>query len=277
MNIKTALKAARTLFTDSDSAQLDSELLLAFVLGKSRTYLFTWPEQALSEEQNLRFQQFCQRRQKGHPIAYLLGQRSFWDFDLYVNQQVLIPRPETELLVELTLEKLGAGKKLIADLGTGSGAIALALANERPAWDLLACDISEQALEVAKANLDSLKLNNVEIKQGAWCAAFPQMELDAIVSNPPYIDAEDKHLSEGDVRFEPELALISANKGLADIEIIATEAQSKLKQQGWLLLEHGYQQGEAVRAVLKKLSYTAIATHKDLAANDRVTCAQLIK
>ena len=275
MNIKQALLDAKALLAQSDSAELDAELLLAKVLNKDRAYLYTWPEKMLSQQEISEFQLFCQRRIKGHPIAYLIGERSFWNFNFKVSAQVLIPRPETELLVEIALEKIENEKALVADLGTGSGAIALSIAGERPGCTVLACDLSVDALSVARENAEHLKIPNVLFKQGAWCDAFSETGLDAVISNPPYIDEADKHLSEGDVRFEPLLALVSADNGLKDIKIIAKQAQNKLKQGGWLLLEHGYQQGLAVRGILNNLAYESVATHNDLSGNERVTVAKL--
>ncbi|MDC0598770.1 peptide chain release factor N(5)-glutamine methyltransferase [Gammaproteobacteria bacterium] len=274
LTIKAALQEASSLFSDSESASLDAEILLAFVLGKTREHLFTWPEQELTVAQQETFQRHCQRRAKGHPVAYLTGQRAFWNFELKVNSHVLIPRPETELLVELSLDKLSNEEQCIADLGTGSGAIALVLASERPNWKILACDLSKAALDVARQNAECLSCTTIEFKLGEWCDAFAETELDAIISNPPYIDAQDEHLQQGDVRFEPALALISAEQGLADIKIIASQAQEKLKSGGWLLLEHGFQQGESVRQILHDQSFSDIVTHNDVAGLERVTCGR---
>lgn len=277
LTIQSALRESWAMLSASDSPQLDAELLLASALNKPREYLYTWPEKELSEEVAVQFQKFCQRRQKGHPVAYLLGQRSFWDFDLSINSNVLIPRPETELLVELCLEKLDSKTKTIADLGTGSGAIALALASENEKWQLIACDLSEEALKVARENSITLNIRNIEFRQGSWCEPVVETGLDAIVSNPPYIAENDEHLSQGDVRFEPKLALVCGDEGLADINTIAAQGLSKLKEGGLLFLEHGFQQGEAVRGILSEKGYTEIETHRDLSGNERVTCARVGK
>lgn len=273
--IKEALKQAEVLLSSTESVVLDAELLLASVLGHSREYLYTWPEQELSANQQVKFRQKCQRRREGHPIAYLTGKRSFWTLELSVNSHVLIPRPETELLVELALEILPQENLLIADLGTGSGAIALSLASERPTWQILACDVSDEALSIASSNRDSLEIPNVDFRRGQWCAAFSENNLHGIIANPPYIDEYDPHLSQGDVRFEPALALVSGELGLADIRLIASQSLEKLKAGGWLLLEHGYQQGDAVRSLLTGLGYREVATHRDLSANERVTIGRL--
>ncbi len=273
MQIQKALEQAIPQFKQSDSARLDAEVLLAFILEKPREFLLTWPESELTESEYLAYQQLVERRARGEPIAYLTGKKAFWDFELSIDSNVLIPRPETELLVELCLDLLPSDKSLLADLGTGSGAIALALAKQRSEWQILACDNSELALEMAQENANNLKLRNVSFYQGSWCEAFTESGLDAIISNPPYIDARDIHLQQDDLRFEPLQALVSADNGLADIKLIANQSRNKLKVGGLLLLEHGYQQAEAVREVLKEFSYDQIASYKDIAGHERVTLA----
>jgi release factor glutamine methyltransferase len=210
----------------------------------------------------------------GHPIAYLIGTKGFWNFDLKVTADVLVPRPETELLVEIILEHLDSKKQLIADLGTGSGAIALALASERPEWQLVATDSSQAALNLAEENAKNLQLNNIEFRQGSWAAALKRENFDAIVSNPPYIDKGDTHLKQGDVRYEPVQALVAEDQGLADLKQIAAQALDKLKPGAILLMEHGYQQGEAVRHLLTQSGYNEIQTYKDLAGLERATMAR---
>jgi len=282
VQIQQALSHASSHLNQSESPRLDAEILLAHALGKSREFLVTWPEIDLSESEQHTFLHLLGQRALGQPIAYLLGKKAFWDFDLTVNSDVLIPRPETELLVELALEHLDTSKHLLADLGTGSGAIALALAKERPEWQLVATDSSEAALKVAKLNAENLRLDNIELRQGSWCEALKggknsensNEKYDAIISNPPYIDKTDVHLSQGDVRFEPVQALVAEEQGLADLRQIATQVLEKLKPDAILMLEHGYQQAEAVRQLLEQSGYNDIQTHKDLAGLERVTMAR---
>ncbi len=288
LTIKQALTRSAVLDQISDTARLDTEILLAYALGRQRTWLYTWPDQQLSTAQQLQFEACLQRRRAGEPVAYITGRRAFWTFDLQVNPHVLIPRPETELLVELALSYLGnaeADAELaahgaaawapdwIADLGTGSGAIALALASERPHARVVAVDRSEPALEVARANALESGLNNIDFKAGSWCEALPAQKFTLIVSNPPYIDSSDPHLMQGDLRFEPASALVSADQGLADIEVICQQARLFLKPGGILMLEHGYNQADAVRALLQRYHYSEIKSCQDLAGHERVTLA----
>jgi release factor glutamine methyltransferase len=278
VKIQQASSHASSLLIQSESPILDAEILLAHVLGKSREFLITWPETDLSESEQQAFINLLEQRVLGHPIAYLIGSRAFWKFDLVVSPDVLIPRPETELLVELILEQLDTNKHLLADLGTGSGALALALASERENWQIVATDSSAAALSIAKHNALNLKLSNIDFRQGSWIEALKgdkNNELfDAIVSNPPYIDESDEHLGQGDVRFEPVQALVANDEGLSDIKLIATQAHDRLKPGAILLMEHGYQQGEAVRQLLKQSKYSDIQTYKDLAGLERATMAR---
>lgn len=250
---------------------LDAQLLLAHVLGKSRTWLYTWPEKILSVEQELQFFELITLRVTGHPIAYLLGNREFWNFELEVNPAVLIPRHETEILVELALELATNTHVNVADLGTGSGAIALALAFERPNWEIVATDLYPAALDVARSNIIKLGLTNLRLVQGSWCEPLVATDFDVIVSNPPYIEPNDPHLLQGDLRFEPHTALVSAGKGLDDIRQISHQALTRLRPAGYLLLEHGWLQGEAVRSILEGLGYTKVTTYQDHIGKDRVT------
>lgn len=269
--VKSALAQAVERFHSSDSATLDAQLLLAHVLDKSRSWLLAWPDHELTREQQRNFNALCARRAQGEPVAYLLGRREFWTFELEVCSAVLIPRPETELVVELAL-KLGAnlsGK--VADLGTGSGAIALALARERPDWQVYATELSAEAQSVAAANFRKAGLNNLHLLAGSWCAPLPGHDYVVIASNPPYIDKADPHLLQGDVRFEPRSALVANDLGMADLRQIAVQAKQYLVMGGWLVLEHGWKQGNAVRRLLVGLGYTEVATHHDHANNERVT------
>ena len=271
ITIKQALRMASHAIAGSDTVQLDAELLLAAVLGKSRTYLYTWPEQVLSPSERSYFESVLERRVMGEPVAYILGTRDFWTLTLRVNRHVLIPRPETELLVEMTLALVTTQEACIADLGTGSGAIALAIASERPVWKVVATDMSGDALTVASDNASQLNIVNVEFRQGSWCDALPPQLFDLIVSNPPYIDAADAHLTQGDLRFEPRSALVAADEGLADIRALCFQAPKCLKPGGWLLLEHGWTQGPIVAAILQSSGLETVRTLKDLNGNDRVS------
>ncbi len=271
--IRTAIQQAeRELRDTSDSPRLDAELLLAHSLGETRTYLMTWPDQALDEQQLAGFRSLLARRQAGEPIAYITGEREFWSLPLSVSPEVLIPRADTELLVELALERIPKDGELhIADLGTGSGAIALAIARERPRCHVVASDIAATALAVARFNAMQLGLSNIEYRLGSWLEALDEEMFDMILSNPPYIAENDPHLARGDVRYEPRHALSSGRDGLKDLRIIAKGARRHLREGGWLLVEHGYDQGEAVQRLMKKAGYSAVACHADLAGNDRVT------
>lgn len=269
--IKQALRMASHAIAGSDTVQLDAELLLAAALGKSRTYLYTWPEQVLSPSERSYFESVLERRVMGEPVAYILGTRDFWTLTLRVNRHVLIPRPETELLVETALALVTTQEACIADLGTGSGAIALAVASERPVWKVVATDMSGDALTVASDNASQLNIVNVEFRQGSWCDALPPQLFDLIVSNPPYIDAADAHLTQGDLRFEPHSALVAADDGLADIRTLCSQAPQCLKPGGWLLLEHGWTQGPTVAAILQSSGLETVRTLKDLNGNDRVS------
>ena len=268
--------ATEQLMLTSDTAHLDSEILLAFVLNENRTYLFTWPEKEITEQQGQHFSELLQRRTKGEPIAYIVGEQEFWSMPLKVTPDTLIPRPETELLVELALQQIESNaNKTILDLGTGSGAIALAIAKERPACDVIGIDQSKQALFVAGENTQNLNIKNVSFLHGHWFRELATTNsYDVIVSNPPYIASQDPHLSKGDVRFEPDSALSSGSDGLDDISEIADTARQFLKADGWLFMEHGYDQNTAITELLTSLGYKNITDHNDLAGLHRVVAAQ---
>lgn len=275
LSIAQCLQLAHELESLSDSARLDIELILCHILQKNRTYIFTWPDKTLSPEQIEHFFQFFNRRKNGEPIAHILGQREFWSLPLAVNNSTLIPRPDTELLVEVVLELFAQDsaqqKRSCLDLGTGTGAIVLAIASEKPDWQLVGVDKSADAVALAEQNRGQLNLNHVQIKQSDWFTAITAQQFDVIVSNPPYIDPQDPHLEQGDVRFEPRSALIADNHGLADIELIIQQGWDYLCTQGWLLLEHGYDQGEAVRDLLNSRGFVQIETRRDLGGNERVS------
>lgn len=272
-SITELLRLASVLEDVSDTPRLDLEVLLCHVLDKPRSYLFTWPEKVLDQKSTEQFNDLLQRRADGEPIAHLTGQKEFWSLSLEVNATTLIPRPDTELLVEMALSLLDKPNAHVLDLGTGTGAIALALASEHPSWQIIAVDTVSEAVALAEKNRQRLTLDNVRIRQSHWFKDLAPQKFDLIVTNPPYIDADDPHLKQGDVRFEPGSALVSGNKGLADIELIISEAKKYLSDGGWLLIEHGYQQAEAVRTLLKDNGYSHVSTQRDMAGHERLTMA----
>ncbi|MDO4709696.1 MAG: peptide chain release factor N(5)-glutamine methyltransferase [Pseudomonadota bacterium] len=250
----------------------DAEHLLLHVLGKSRGWLFAHDTDPLDNGLAEAFLGLLARRLAGEPVAYITGQRGFWTLNLNVSPATLIPRPETELLVELALARWPHEAALqAADLGTGSGAIALALASERPAAHIIATDASAAALEVARHNAQSHAIGNVEFRHGYWYAPLAGERFDLILSNPPYIEADDAHLVQGDLRFEPRTALASGADGLDDLRHIVALAPAHLNAGGWLLLEHGWQQGAAVRSLLVAAGFSEVATAQDLEQRERVS------
>jgi len=258
----------------SDSAKLDCKILLAFVLGKETSYLLTWPDKTLSETQFQAFMMLFERRLQGEPIAYIIEEGEFWSLPFYVSPATLIPRPDTELLVEHILARHVESDLSCLDLGTGTGAIALSLASEHKSWKVSAIDFNDEAVSLAKKNAKRLELPQVNIYQSDWFSNVKSTQkFNIIVSNPPYIDENDHHLNEGDVRFEPLSALVAGEHGFSDIKKIAKQAQLYLKNNGALYLEHGFEQAEGVRKILNQLEYQSIETIKDYSGNDRVTCA----
>lgn len=256
----------------SASAALDAEVLLCHCLSKSRSFLRAWPEQQPNSEQIARFRALVEQRRQGHPIAYLVGEREFWSRTFKVSSDVLIPRPDTELLIELSLNFLADGQpSKIIDLGTGSGIIAITLAAERQQADVLATDLSMAALAVARDNAETLDIKNIRFLNSHWFDNINETGFDLVVSNPPYIAEHDPHLLSGDVRFEPDSALISAENGLRDIRLIAEQARHHLKIEGKLMIEHGYNQLSEVQAIFRTLNYRQVTTHADLSGNPRVT------
>ncbi len=252
-------------------ARLDAELLLAALLRQPRTRLLAFDETPVDALTAAMFRVGAQRRMAGEPLAYITGVREFWSMPLVVTPGVLVPRPETELLVEQCLQHLDAAPRRVADLGTGSGAIALALARERPAWRIVATDASATALEVAQINCRRLGIQNVELRAGRWCEPLGDERFDAIVSNPPYVAPGDPALAA--LQHEPASALVAADEGHADLLAIGAGARAVLRPGGLLLLEHGTSQAQRLAEALAALGYSRIACHRDLAGHDRVTLA----
>lgn len=274
MDYQTWLKTAVARLTASESARRDAEILLGFVTGRARTFLMAFGETLLTPQQTEQLATLLVRRERGEPVAYLVGEREFWSLPLSVSPATLIPRPDTECLVELALQRLPAEPCAILDLGTGTGAIALALASERPDCQVTGIDLQSEAVTLAQHNAQKLAIGNAHFRQGSWFTPVTGQQFALIASNPPYIDAADPHLAQGDVRFEPNSALVAAQNGLADLAAIVQQAPGYLQSQGWLLLEHGWQQGESVRTLLKEAGFMAIETCRDYGGNDRVTLGQ---
>ena len=264
--------ATNYLITISDSPRLDAEVLLAFVLGKNRSYLRAWNDKNLDSKIITQFEMLISQRFNGTPIAYLTGTREFWSRDFFVSPDVLIPRPDTEILIEHCLAQIPNHSPFnILDLGTGSGIIAITLAAERPNAKIIAVDVSVAALKIAQKNAHFHHCQNIDFILSDWFSAVPPIQFDLIVSNPPYIPVDDVHLSQGDVRFEPATALIAAENGLYDIRYISEQAKNYLVSSGQLLFEHGYNQAQDVQHILVDLHYKNVLTHYDLSGNARVT------
>lgn len=276
MQIQQARAHIMTVLAGGESPRADADVLLCHLLGCRRSYLMTWPERELDAAQQATLQGWLVRRLNGEPIAHLVGEREFWSLPLKVSSATLIPRPDTEVLVEQALTKIPQGPCAVLDLGTGTGAIALALKSERPEVDVWAVDRMADAAALARENSAALGLP-IEVRDGSWFEPLGEPDRDntprfaVIVSNPPYIDGADPHLEQGDVRFEPRSALVADDAGLADIRHIVAHAPAYLLPDGWLLLEHGWDQGEAVRQLLRDGGYREVATVRDYGDNDRVT------
>ncbi|MEH8251014.1 peptide chain release factor N(5)-glutamine methyltransferase [Aeromonas veronii] len=276
MQIQQARAHIMTVLAEGESPRADADVLLCHLLDCRRSYLMTWPERELDAAQQATLQTWLARRLNGEPIAHLVGEREFWSLPLKVSPATLIPRPDTEVLVEQALTRIPQGPCAVLDLGTGTGAIALALKSERPEVDVWAVDRMADAAALARENSAALGLP-IEVRDGSWFEPLGEPDRDntprfaVIVSNPPYIDGADPHLEQGDVRFEPRSALVADDAGLADIRHIVAHAPAYLLADGWLLLEHGWDQGEAVRQLLRDGGYREVATVRDYGDNDRVT------
>lgn len=276
MQIQQARAHIMTVLAGGESPRADADVLLCHLLDCRRSYLMTWPERELDAAQQATLQRWLARRLNGEPIAHLVGEREFWSLPLKVSPATLIPRPDTEVLVEQALTRIPQGPCAVLDLGTGTGAIALALKSERPEIDVWAVDRMADAAALARENSTALGLP-IEVRDGSWFEPLGESDRDntprfaVIVSNPPYIDGADPHLEQGDVRFEPRSALVADDAGLADIRHIVAHAPAYLLTDGWLLLEHGWDQGGAVRQLLRDGGYREVATVRDYGDNDRVT------
>ncbi len=271
VSIEQALVASRQKITP-----IDAQMLLQHVLNEPSAFLHTYPKQTLSSSQLKSFNQLVARRVTGEPIAYLIGEREFYDLTFQVTPAVLIPRPETELLVELALERVPKDKHVrVLDLGTGSGAIAITIAKNRPLATVIAVDVSIDAVAVANTNAKKIGVTNLKIINGSWYDVMQCVQFDMIVSNPPYVAVDDPHLEQGDLRFEPQLALTAKENGLACLQAISDEAPAHLNASGWLLMEHGYDQAAACRKLLEKSDFKRIFSSPDLAGIMRVSGGQL--
>ena len=278
--VKQAIQSAeKQLRPHVEASPLEAEILLGHLLGKSRTWLIAWSDTCLDDTQLQRYADLVNKRIKGTPIAHLTANQEFWSLPLRVTADTLIPRADTELLVETCLDLYPIEESItVADLGTGCGAIALAIATEMPEWSILATDQSRQALEVAIHNAAALHVDNIQFLQGNWFDALPATtRAEILLSNPPYIPDDDPHLQQGDLRFEPRQALASGPDGLDAIRLIISKASAYLKPDGYLLLEHGYNQGSTVRQLMRQSTLDEIRTLTDLAGHERVTMGRKLK
>lgn len=271
MTIAEALLRAQQLI-HSDSAKLDVELMLVEILGRDRSYLYAWPDRRLTSEQQQLFDAWLRRREAGEPVAHILGHRGFWTLELEVSPATLIPRPDTELLVEVALELLAddVDAPRIIDLGTGTGAIAIALACELPYAEVVATDFADDVVALAERNRQRAGCNNLTLRRSDWWSEVIG-HFHVVISNPPYIAEDDLHLSVGDVRFEPRSALVAADAGLADLRRIISGAPEHLFPGGWILLEHGWRQGEAVRDLLASQGFADVFSRRDYGGNERIS------
>ncbi|GED45186.1 release factor glutamine methyltransferase [Vreelandella aquamarina] len=286
MTFDALLKSAaqRLQLAGSPSPRVDAEVLMEFATGRSRTWLYTWGDSECPTWEHARFDALIAARAQGQPVAYLTGEREFWGLPLATSPTTLIPRPDTETLVEAALARAGTPTGRLLDLGTGTGAIALAFASEKPDWQVVGVDVRPEAVALAADNARTLNITNATFLVSDWFSAFtlsspsassPGSTFEIIVSNPPYIAADDPHLGQGDVRFEPRSALVAEADGMADLLHLITTAQAFLSPGGWLVLEHGYQQAPSVRQALKLAGYQSVESVQDMGGHERVTLGYL--
>lgn len=275
LELKTWLLQAQQRLADAgqESARREAELLLCHLLQKNTAYLFTWPEQVLSLEQQEQLEVWMQQRLAGQPLAWILGEWEFWGLPLQVSPATLIPRADTESLVELALELDLNPQARVLDLGTGTGALALALKSERPGWQVEAVDCASAAVQLARTNARQLQLD-VRIWQSDWWQAVPPGRYDLVVSNPPYIHPSDPHLNQGDVRFEPRRALVGGEDGLEAYRQLLAEVPQRLQPEGWFLVEQGYDQSKAVAELFEQAQLSQVRTYQDAGGQPRVTLGQ---
>lgn len=273
MTLAELRQRLREQLAGGESPALDADVLLCHVLGKPRSFLLAWPEHEVTQAEQAELAALVARRQGGEPVAHLTGRREFWSLELEVSPDTLIPRPDTELMVEAALARLPADPATLVDLGTGTGAIALALKSERPQDAVLAVEFNPAAAALARRNSERLGLD-IEVRLGAWFAPLTGLRFHMILSNPPYIDAADPHLQWGDVRFEPASALVAEEEGLSDLRHLVGQAPAHLENGGWLLLEHGWRQGEAVRTLLCRHGFERVETLRDYGGQERVSLGQ---
>jgi len=274
MTIDDALREATGRLGASPTPRLDAEVLLAHLCERSRTWLYTWGDRTLTANQTARFEALIERRGEGWPVAYLTGSREFWGLSLQTSPATLIPRPDTECLVEVALESATATSGELLDLGTGTGAVALAFASERPGWQMTGVDLAAEAVSLAQSNAERLAISNVRFLESDWFSALSGQRFNIIVANPPYIAADDPHLARDDVRFEPRSALVAEAAGMSDLTWLARHAPTYLKPQGWLWMEHGHAQAEAVRDILVRCGFLDVVSRRDLAGHERITGGQ---
>ena len=273
--VSELLLTAEQSINSSESARLDAEILFCDVMQFDRSRIYSHPEQVVPDDKSALFQSLIEQRQQGRPIAHITGKKEFWSLELAISEDTLIPRPETELLVETALQMIPDNEAFnILDLGTGSGAIAIAIASERPNCKIVATDINKNALTMAKKNAETYQLQNIQFCRSNWYLDIPLQTFDLIVSNPPYIKQNDEHLSQGDVRFEPELALVAGADGMQAINMILENANRYLASNASLLIEHGYDQKQLVQEAFLKHDFRQLKTFQDLSGQDRITRGQ---
>ena len=277
MQINDAFKYAKQKLDSSSSRRIDSEILLCSILNCNRTKLYAYPDKVLSFDDKKKYKELINKRSEGYPIAYLTKQKEFWGHTLHINDNILIPRPETELLVEKALKLISIfSLNKILELGTGSGAIAIAIASEKPNINIEATDIKDNIIKIACKNADLYKIKNIKFVKSNWFSDIKKNNFDLIVSNPPYVSKNDPVLRNSDIRFEPVSALVSGNDGLDDLKKIIRESSDYLKNNGWLIVEHAYDQGAKVRKLFLENEFTS-KTIKDYNKLERITFGRLLK